>query len=168
MFLDSKISENFKRSKTKCGYYLTYGIAPYVKSNITKSILKAPCFTIMFDENLNSALQNEQMDIQIRHWSDEGHKVQTKYYESRFLKRATSDTICDAVNLRCNTICGEFIMLSMDGPTTNLVVCDKLKQHRKGNEMFVLFDIGSYSLHAVHVAFEVGVEATKWNLSKVF
>ena len=169
LFLDSKISENFKLSKTKCGYYLTYGIAPYVKSNITKSILKAPCFTIMFDENLNSALQNEQMDIQIRHWSDEDCKVQTKYYESRFLKRATSDTICDALLQTLNSVDeGEVIMLSMDGPTTNLVVCDKLKQHRKGNKMSVLFDIGSYSLHAVHVAFQVEVEATKWTLSKVF
>ena len=29
MFSDSEIAENFKLSKTKCGYYLTYGIAPY-------------------------------------------------------------------------------------------------------------------------------------------
>ena len=54
MFSDGKISENFKLSKTKCGYYLTYGIAPYLKSSITKSIFKAPYFTIMFDESLNS------------------------------------------------------------------------------------------------------------------
>ena len=86
MFSDGKIAENFKLSKTKCGYYLTYGIAPYLKSNITKSILKAPYFTIMFDESLNSVLQNEQMDIQIRYWSDEDCKVQTKYYDSKVLK----------------------------------------------------------------------------------
>ena len=28
MFSDNKIAENFKLNKTKCGYYLTYGIAP--------------------------------------------------------------------------------------------------------------------------------------------
>ena len=84
MFSDSKIAENLKLSKTKCGYYLTYGIAPYLKSNITKSILKAPYFTIMFNESLNSVLQSEQMDIQIRYWSDEDCKVQTKYYDSNF------------------------------------------------------------------------------------
>ena len=59
MFSDSRIAENFKLSKTKCRYYLTYRIAPYLKSNITKSILKAPNFTIMFHESLNSALQIE-------------------------------------------------------------------------------------------------------------
>ena len=35
MFSDSKIAENLKLSKSKCGYYVTYGIAPYLKSNIT-------------------------------------------------------------------------------------------------------------------------------------
>ena len=65
MFLDSKITENFKLSKTKCRYYLTYGIAPYLKSNITKSILKASYFAIIFYESLNLVLQNEYtiMDI---------------------------------------------------------------------------------------------------------
>ena len=56
----------------------TYGIAPYLKSNITKSILKAPYFTIDFDESLNSVLQNEQMDIQIKYWSDEDCNIQTR------------------------------------------------------------------------------------------
>ena len=32
----------------------------------------------------------------------------------------------------------------------------------------VFFDIASCGLHVVHSAFQVGVEATKWNLSKVF
>ena len=54
MFSDSKIAENFKLNETKCGYQLTYDIAPYLKFNITKSILKAPYFTVMFDESLNS------------------------------------------------------------------------------------------------------------------
>ena len=32
----------------------------------------------------------------------------------------------------------------------------------------VLFDVASCGLHVVHSAFQDGVEATKWNLSKVF
>ena len=77
MFLDSKVAENFEFNKTKCGHYLTYRIAPYLKSNITKSFLKVPYFTIMFDGSLNSVLQNGQMNIQIGCWSDEDCKVQT-------------------------------------------------------------------------------------------
>ena len=126
MFSDGIIAENFKPSKTKCGYYLTYGIVPYLKSNITKSILKARYFAIMFDESLNSVLQNEQMDIQNRYWSDEDCKVQTKY-DSKFLKRANSDTICDALLQTLNSFDeAKMLMLSVDGPTTNWAVFDKL------------------------------------------
>ena len=161
MFSDSKINENFKLSKTKCRCYLTYGIAPFSESNITKSILKAPYFTIMFDESVNSVLQNEQMDIQIRYWSNEACKVQTKYYDSKFLKRVNSDTICDALIQTLNSFDeGKMLMLSMDGPTTDLVVFDQLRKHREENEMPVLFDVGSYSLHVVQGAFQVGVKAT--------
>ena len=128
MFSDSKISENFKLSKTKCGYYLTYGIAPYLKSNIIKSILKAPYFTIMLDKSLNSVLQNEQMDIHIRYWSDEDSKIQTKYYDPNFLKGANSDTICDALLQTLNSFDEEkMLMLLMDGPRTNWAVFDKLR-----------------------------------------
>ena len=128
MFSDSKISENSNLSKTKCGYYLTYGIAPYLKFNIIKSILKAPYFTIMLDKSLNSVLQNEQMDIHIRYWSDEDSKIQTKYYDPKFLKRANSDTICDALLQTLNSFDEEkMLMLSMDGPTTNWAVFDKLR-----------------------------------------
>ena len=123
----------------------------------------------MFDESLNWVLQNEQIDIKIRCWSDENCKVQTKYYDSNFLERANSDTICDAIlQTLSNFDEGKMIMLSMDDPTTNWVVFEKLRQHREQNEMPVLFDIGSCSLHVVHSAFQVGVEATKWNVSKVF
>ena len=61
----------------------------YLTCNSTKSILKAPYFKIMFNKSLNSVIKNEQMDIQIRYWSDEDCKVQTKHYDSKFLKRAT-------------------------------------------------------------------------------
>ena len=169
MFSDSEIAENFQLSKTKCGHYLTYGIAPYLKSSITKSILKAPYFTIMFDESLNSVLQNEQVDIQIRYWPDEDCKVQAKYYDSKFLERANSDRICEALLQTLNSFEErKMLMLSLDGPATNWAIFDKLRQHREENEIPVLFDIGSCSLHVVHGAFQVGVEATKWNLSNVF
>ena len=48
----------------------------------------------MFDKSLNSVLQIEQMDIEIRCWSDEDCKVQTEYYDSKCLERTNSDTIC--------------------------------------------------------------------------
>ena len=90
----------------------------------------------MFAESLNSVLQNEQMDIQTRYWSDEDCKVQTKYYDSKFLKRANSDTICDALLQTLNSFDeGKMLMLSIDSLTANWVVFDKLRQHREEDEM---------------------------------
>ena len=60
------------------------------------------------------------------------------------------------------------LMLSMDGPTTNWAAFDKVRQHTEENEMLVLFNIVSCSLHVVHGTFQVGIEATKWNVSKFF
>ena len=114
---------------------------------------------------MNLVLQN----IQIRYWSDEDCKLQTKYYDPKFLKRANSDAICDALLQTLNSFDkGKILMLSMDGPMKNWAVFDKLRHHREENEMPVLFDIGSGSLCVVHGAFQVRVETTKWNLSKVF
>ena len=31
MFSDSKIAESFKLGKTKCGYFINYGLAPFLK-----------------------------------------------------------------------------------------------------------------------------------------
>ena len=119
MFSDSNIAENFKLSKTKSDI-MTYGIVPYLKSNITKSVLKASYFTIISDESVNSVLQNKQMDMQIRYWSDEDCKAQTKYYGSKFLKGADSDTSCDALLQTLSSFDkGKMLMLSMDGPTMN-------------------------------------------------
>ena len=85
------------------------------------------------------------------------------------MKRANSDTICNALLQKLNSFNeGKMLMLSIDGPTMNWVVFDKLIQHKEENEMPVLFDIGSCSLHVVLGAFQVGVEATKQNLSEVF
>ena len=119
MFSDSNIAENFKLSKTKSDI-MTYGIVPYLKSNITNSVLKASYFTIISDESVNSVLQNKQMDMQIRYWSDEDCKAQTKYYDSKFLKGADSDTSCDALLQTLSSFDkGKMLMLSMDGPTMN-------------------------------------------------
>ena len=118
----------------------TYGIAPYLKSNITKSILKAPYFIIDFDESLNSVLQNEQMDIQIKYWSDEDCNIQTRYYDSKFLKRANFDTFCDALLQTLNSY------WSMDGPTINWAVLINQDMGRKTKCFFCLILVFAVSM----------------------
>ena len=51
MFPDSTTAKSFTLGKTKCGYYITYGIAPYFGDLIKSLINKSPCFSLSFDES---------------------------------------------------------------------------------------------------------------------
>ena len=53
MFPDSTIAKSFTLGRTKCGYYITYGIAAYFGGLIKTLINKLPCFSLSFDETLN-------------------------------------------------------------------------------------------------------------------
>ena len=49
MFLYSTIAKNFQLSKTKCGYYINFGVAPYVRKLLKETIEISPFLTILFD-----------------------------------------------------------------------------------------------------------------------
>ena len=55
-----EIASKFKLSKTKSSYIISHGIALYHP-------LAAPFYSLSYDESLNTLLQNEQMDVQIRY-----------------------------------------------------------------------------------------------------
>ena len=71
MFPDSEIARKFQMSKTKIGYFITFGIAPYFKQILLEEIKKSPFYSVLFDESLNRIFQEEQMDVQVRYWNDD-------------------------------------------------------------------------------------------------
>ena len=56
MFSDSIITQNFQLSKTKCGYYINHGIAPYMKSLLMDGVTNSPYYALCFDESLNKII----------------------------------------------------------------------------------------------------------------
>ena len=70
MFSDSKIASSFQLSETKCGYFITYGIASHFKEPLLKDVNLSPFLVFSFDESLNEVFQKEQMDLQIRYWDN--------------------------------------------------------------------------------------------------
>ena len=50
MFSDSEIAKSFKLSKTKCGYFINFGLAPYCKDLLVREIKAANIFVVSFDE----------------------------------------------------------------------------------------------------------------------
>ena len=166
MFPDSDIASKFAMSKTKCGYFITHGIAPFYKSGLLKEINLSPFYSVLFGESLNNLIQKEQIDVQIRFWNDEKACSETRYLVSKFFLRPNADAlqsqILDAITpldvRRMN-------MLGMDGANTNWSVLEKMTVCREKDELPALVTIGSCGLHVVHGVFETGFKATDyWNL----
>ena len=53
MFSDSAIASSFQLSKTRCSYYVNYGLAPFIKDLLAKDVRYSPYFSVLFDESLN-------------------------------------------------------------------------------------------------------------------
>ena len=98
MFSDSAIASSFQLSKTKCSYYVNYGLAPFIKDLLAKDIRSSPYFSVLFDENLNNILQQSQMNIQLRFWSDGDGLVKTRYYDSQFLSRPNAENLASSLS----------------------------------------------------------------------
>ena len=57
MFSNSTIAMQFCMGKIKCTYYLTYGMAPYIKDIFLQSLKEVPLYVVPFDESYNNVLQ---------------------------------------------------------------------------------------------------------------
>ena len=58
----STIAKNFSCGESKTGYFVKFGIAPYVKDELIESVSNER-YVILFDESLNKAIKSKQLDI---------------------------------------------------------------------------------------------------------
>ena len=135
MFPDSRVAKSFQLSKTKCGYFITYGLAPYVKELLMKKIQSSPFFVLSFDESLNIIIQKKQMDLQVRFWDNEKKKC-TRYHGSKFVQRPNAKHFCDVLISSLKDLSAErLIQLSVDGPSTNWCVLQLLNDDREEKDI---------------------------------
>ena len=131
MFPGSQVAKSFQLSKTKCAYYVVFGLALYFKELLVKDVKLSQFYSLSFDEKLNNNLQEEQMDISFRFWDDIAGEAVTRYFASRFFKRPNADSILEELlKATTNLPTKSLSMLSMDGPNTNWSVHGKLKNIR--------------------------------------
>ena len=116
MFPDNKIAKSFQLSKTKWGYIINYGLAPYFKELVTNAVWASPLFVLSFDESLNNMPQEEQRDSQVQYWDSNEKEVSMWYLNSHFLKHLNAKNLLDAVLLSLKGLMSEnLVKLSMDG-----------------------------------------------------
>ena len=80
------IAAKMKFGKTKCSYFIDYGLAPYIKEQLGKYISSSPLYVVSFDESMNSVFQNDQMDVAMRFWNNSKKQAETRYLTSEFLR----------------------------------------------------------------------------------
>ena len=74
----------------------------------------------------------------------------SKYFNSKFFLRANADNISNGiVEVIVELQFSKCIHLSMDGPSTNWSVMEKVMERRKGDNLPPLENIGSCGLHSV-------------------
>ena len=122
----SEISFNLKLGKTKFAYLMNYGIAPHFKSNLLKSLNNSSFYSLSFDGSLNDVLQSFQKDMIVRYWNEGKNVVETRYLDSKFVSRTNVDNFEQFEYVLKELLESKIVHLSMDGPSVNWNVLDKL------------------------------------------
>ena len=168
MFSDSNIAKSFSLARTKCGYFINFGVAPYLKDQLLSIIDTSTFFVVFYDESMNRIFQEELMDIGLRYFNDDMGLVETKYFDSAFLKRPNSENLHEKLLQSLSDLMLEKLLeISMDGPNVNWDVLKRHSQYREEKELAQLVIIGSCGLHVVNGAFRTGVMETDWDIHKV-
>lgn len=174
LFPDSEIASKVELGRTKVGYLITHGLAPFFTDQLMKVLSTCDEIVVGFDESLNKISQHQQMDVSVRFWDDVKDTVTSRYLGSAFLSSTTAQDLLDGLK-KCmkqnsSMIC-KITQVSMDGPNVNWKLVKDLNnelRNLRSNPQFTLMDIGSCGLHAVHNAFKAGMRKTDWELDTFF
>lgn len=168
MFHDSEIATKFSCGKTKCTYLICFGVAPYFKELLCKTLSELDHVVCQFDESYNQVVKKSQMDLHVRYWDTSMNIVRTRYYNSEFLGKAAATDILEKFR-KCMSGLDENMMLqvSMDGPHVNTSFLSLLNAKRKDDDLSLLISIGTCGLHTMHCSFKHGENATGWKLKKL-
>ena len=74
-------------------------MAPYFRQELINSIKTSPHFAVSFDKSLNRVLQDDQVDIQIRFWDESENLFNSRYFDSKFLKRPNLENLVSELNI---------------------------------------------------------------------
>ena len=95
LFPDSKIPEQLKLGRTKLGYLLQFGLAPYYKEQVFSLLLPvtgfAPKFVYCFDQAFNHISKRKEMDVHVFYFHEEKQQVVRSYIGSHFLGHANAE-----------------------------------------------------------------------------
>lgn len=165
MFPDSQVAAEFKCGQTKASYLTSFGLAPHFSKLLLDCVNSSPEYVLLFDESSNHKTQTKQLDFHVRYWSD--NAVRTHYLTSEFLGHSAAIDLqqkFSKVISESNFKQANLLQISMDGPSVNLNLLEKINNDMITNHNVGLLNVGSCGLHVMHNAFRRGCEASQWEL----
>ena len=171
-FSDSQIASRVELGRTKIGYLITFGLAPYYRTQLFRSLLPgtgtAPRFTSCFDEAFSRISKRKQMDVHIIFFDNEKSQVVHSYLGSHFMGHATAeDTYKSLAEIHNGLdLVHNLVQISMDGPNVNWKTLDILSENRtiEDPDCPQLINIGRCGLHVIHGAYGTAQKVTDWLL----
>ena len=105
------------------------------------------------------------MDLILRFWDSDKQSVVSRYFDSAFLGHTrASDLLKNFLKGLATLNQSNMVQVSMDGPSTNWKFFEDLEQQRNSEDIPMLLNLGSCSLHVIHGAFKRGAQMTGWNI----
>ena len=98
---------------------MLYGVAPEFKLKLIFDINSSPFYSVIFDESMISELQICQMYVGIWFWNNDRGLVETRYYDSQFLRCPIAENfgwLTDSIN---HLHSDKLLLLAVDGPNIN-------------------------------------------------
>ena len=126
MFPDSEIALKILLGRSKLGYVVNYGLAPYFRGKLFKSLkpecaFVSPKFTSCFDESFNRISNRKQLDVHLIYFDDTESRVKRCCIGSQFMGTVTTaETSYSLKKVHCGLDnVHNMIQISMDGPNVN-------------------------------------------------
>ena len=89
IFSDGGVEQfSMSNEKTKCAYYVTYEMAPYLQD--LENLYKIPFHPASFDKTYNNAIKQGQMDLYIRYWNSKTERLNVHYINSSFMAESSA------------------------------------------------------------------------------
>ena len=161
MFSDSEIAMLIEIGRTKLGYNVNYGLAPYYKDKLYECLVPKgdsvhPKFVACFDECYNSVTHNNQFDVHVIYIDESTRRVTKKYLTSQFIGQGIAKSLLSHFQKVLEKLdIKNLVQISMDGPSVNWRFLEITIEERKKAPLYPEFlNIGSCGLHVLHGAYE--------------
>ena len=166
---DSKIVENFSCGKTKCTYVVCFGLAPYFKGRLNKSLRNVEHIVALFDESFNKTSKRGQMNMRVCYWDNDHNYVATHYYYSEFMDKASVKDVFESFSACLSGISeSKLFPVFSDGPNVNLSFLELLEEERNEKELSQewekLAHIRTCGLHTLNNSEKHSEKASGWNV----